>query len=370
MAAIRDLYDILGVPRDASAEDIKRAYRALAREHHPDVNSDPGAEDRFKEVVGAYEILSDPQKRQQYDAFGTSGGPAGFPFNDIQDIFDMFFGGGGFGVGQRRRGSRRTRTQRGEDLFVAARLAFTEAAFGLRRDLQVQRLRPCERCMGIGAEPGTAPIACRTCEGTGELQQVRRSVFGTLMTAAPCATCEGTGQEILDRCTTCGGEGRLVSDDTVSVDIPAGVSDGMELRVTGAGHAGRASGPAGDLYVGIQVEASPAFERHGQDLATILDITLTQAALGADVEIETLDGAERIKLDPGTESGTTVRLRGKGVPNVNRRGRGDLFVTVHVTVPGELTKEERTLLEQLAAIRGETTSKRDPAKRDLRRPPS
>ncbi len=374
MAPVRDLYEILGVERGASGEDIKKAYRGLARELHPDVNADPAAETRFKEIVGAYEILSDPQKRQQYDAYGQGGGPAGFPFNDIQDIFDMFFGGQGFagagGVGTRRRGPRRTRTQRGEDLFIATALTFEEAAFGVQRELQVDRLTACESCMGVGAEPGTAPVACRTCGGAGETQQVRRSIFGTLMTAAPCQVCEGTGQEILDRCKTCGGDGRLVGKEAITVDLPAGVADGMELRVTGSGHAGRAGGPQGDLYVGIRVEPSEAFERHGQDLASILDISMTQAALGADLQIDTLDGPEHVKIEPGTESGTTLRIRGKGVPNLNRRGRGDLFVTVHVRVPADLSKVERKLLEQLAEIREERSSKKDPARAPLRRPES
>jgi molecular chaperone DnaJ len=365
MAAVRDLYEILGVGRDASAEDIKRAYRQLAREHHPDVNAAPEAEDRFKEIVGAYEILSDPQKRQQYDTFGQSGGPGGAPFNDIQDIFDMFFGGG-FGGG--RRGRRPTRTRRGEDLSTVVTLSFGEAAFGVRRELQLERLVVCETCLGNGAKPGTAPVACRTCHGSGELQQMRRSIFGTVMTAAPCPTCEGTGSEILDKCEACSGDGRRREAAMVAVDIPAGVAEGMELRVGSAGNAGRADGPAGDLFVGIRVEPSRAFDRRGQDLFAILDLSMTQVTLGADVQIETLDGPEHLHIDPGTESGTVIRLRGKGVPNINRRGRGDLYVTVHVVTPTDLSREERKLLERLADLREEGTSKREPAPAELRRP--
>jgi len=216
--------------------------------------------------------------------------------------------------------------------------------------------------MGNGAEPGTAPIACRTCNGAGEVQSVRRSVFGTVMTSAPCSTCGGTGQEIPDKCRACAGDGRVVSTETVTVDIPAGVSDGMELRVSGNGHAGANGGPAGDLYVGI------AFDRRGQDLWTVLDITMTQAALGAVLLIETMDGVERITVEAGTESGSVVRLKGKGVPNVNRRGRGDLFVTLHVITPRSLSREERTLFEQLATLRGEGASKSDPPRGELRRP--
>ncbi|HEY7401123.1 MAG TPA: molecular chaperone DnaJ [Actinomycetota bacterium] len=364
-----DLYEVLGVAHDATQEDIKRAYRKLARELHPDVNGDPAAEERFKQLAGAYEILSDPEKRQRYDTYGHTGGPAGSPFTDIQDIFDMFFGGGGFGVGTRtRRGPRRSVSQHGEDLFVQAAFSFHDAAFGVRRDLEIERLVTCDRCMGNGAEPGTAPISCRTCGGTGEVQQVRRSIFGTVMTASVCRVCQGTGQEVLDRCGRCFGQGRRRSVETVTVDIPAGVSDGMELRVSGGGHAGTAGGPAGDLYVGIRVEPSPQFERRGQDLLAVLDVPFTQAALGGEVEVETLDGVERIKIEPGTESGATVRLRGAGVPNLNRRGRGDLFVTVHVTVPGQLSKDERRVVEELAALRHEETSKRAPAAGRLRRP--
>ena len=367
MAAVRDLYQVLGVDRDATDDDIRRAYRRLARELHPDVNGDPGAEERFKEVAGAYEILSDPDKRARYDAFGSTGGPAGAPFTDIQDIFDLFFGQGGFGVSTRRR-SGRSRTQHGEDLGVRLRLSFPEAVFGTRKEIEIERLVECDRCMGNGAEPGTAPIACRTCSGTGQVQAVRRSVFGTVMTAATCSTCGGTGQEVLDPCEACHGQGRRSEATTVTVDIPAGVSDGMELRVTGNGHAGLHGGPAGDLYVALAVDASPAFDRRGQDLHTVLDISMTQATLGAELEIEALDGPERIRVEPGTESGTVVRLRAKGVPNVNRRGRGDLFVTLHVTTPGELSKDERRVWEQLADLRGERTSKHEPAAGELRRP--
>jgi molecular chaperone DnaJ len=367
MAIARDLYDVLGVSRDASDEDIRKAYRRLARELHPDVNGDPAAEERFKEIAGAYEILSDPERRARYDAFGTAG-PGGQPFGDIQDIFDLFFGQGGFGgFGQQRRRGARSRARRGEDAGVRIDLAFTDAAFGVRREIELERLAVCDRCLGNGAEPGTAPIACRTCGGTGEVQSVRRSVFGTLMTASPCQTCGGSGQEIPDKCARCFGEGRIRTSASVTVDIPAGVSDGMELRVAAGGHAGVAGGPPGDLFVRLDVEPSPAFERRGQDLYTVLDITVTQAALGGQTEIAGLDGPELVKLDAGTESGTIVRLRGKGVPNVNRRGRGDLFVTLHVVTPRELSKEERRLLEQLAELRGEPAGG-EARRGELRRP--
>jgi molecular chaperone DnaJ len=367
-AGARDLYDVLGVPRDASQDDIRRAYRALAREHHPDVNADPEAEARFKEVAGAYEILSDPERRQRYDTFGATGGPQGQGFADIQDIFDLFFGGGGFGGGGGRRRGPRSRTQRGEDLGVRVSLTFIEAMFGARRDLEMERLVTCARCQGNGAEPGTAPVSCGTCNGTGEVQSVRRSVFGTVMTTSPCGTCGGSGLEIRDRCRDCNGAGRRRESAVVPVDIPAGVSDGMELRVAGSGHEGVAGGPPGDLYVGLSVQESGTFDRRGQDLFSVLDITMTQAALGAELDIDGPDETERIHVEAGTESGTVVRIRGKGVPNLNRRGRGDLYVTLHVVTPERLSREERTLMTRLAELRGEVTSKHDPGQGDLRRP--
>jgi molecular chaperone DnaJ len=365
MAVARDLYEVLGVPRSASDEDIRRAYRRLARELHPDVSADPETEERFKEVAGAYEILSDPDKRARYDAFGAAG-PGGQPFADISDIFEMFFGQGGLGgFGSRRRGPR-TRARHGEDVGVIVRLSFEEAAFGVRRDVGLDRLETCERCLGNGAEPGTAPIACATCGGTGEVQSVRRSVFGTLMTASPCATCDGTGQEIPDPCEECFGKGRVRRMAAVSVEIPAGVSDGMELRVAGNGHAGVSGGPSGDLFVRLEVEPATRFERRGQDLFAVLDITMTQAALGGDVKVAGIDAAETVRIDPGTQSGTIIRLKGKGVPNLNRRGRGDLFVTLHVVTPKGLSREERQLLARLAELRGEPRD--GAAEAQLRRP--
>jgi molecular chaperone DnaJ len=365
---VRDLYEILGVERTASDDEIRRAYRRLAREHHPDVNGDPAAGERFKEVAGAYEILSDPDKRARYDTFGTAGGPPGAGFTDLSDIFETFFGAGGFGgfggTGGRRRS--RGRTRRGEDLAVLLRISFRDAVFGLRRDVELERLGTCEACLGNGAAPGTAPVACRTCGGTGEVQSARRSVFGTLMTTATCATCEGTGQEIPDRCPVCGGAGRVRATAAVTLEIPAGVSDGMELRVGGAGHVGVAAGPPGDLFVRLEVEPSSSFERRGQDLHAVLDVSITQATLGATITAPGLDGDETVALEPGTASGTIVRLRGKGVPNLQRRGRGDLYVTVHVVTPTDLSREERTLLEKLAALRGEP--KKGASDGSLRRP--
>jgi len=365
MAPARDLYEILDVPRDATQEDIKKAYRRLARRLHPDVSQDPVSEERFKEIVGAYEILSDPEKRRQYDLFGQRGGPEGFPFGDVSDIFEAFFGGGGFGT--TRRPTRRTRTERGEDVFAVVALSFEEAAFGAHRDLELEVLGVCDRCGGSGAEPETSPTRCRTCGGSGQVREVRRSIFGSVMAAHPCTACEGTGEEIVSRCALCGGDGRVLRTRTIPVDVPPGVSDGLELRISGAGHGGRAGGPAGDLYLSIAVDRSPVFERRSQDLFAVVDVPVAQAALGAELEVETLDGVERVTLEPGTQSGTVIRLRGKGIPNLSRRGRGDLFLTVHVETPRNLKREERKLLGQLAELRGESVGKGS-ARARVRRP--
>jgi molecular chaperone DnaJ len=365
MAGIRDLYEILGVSRTATQDEIKKAYRGLARELHPDVSADPSTENRFKEVTAAYEILSDPEKRRQYDLYGQAGSDV-FPFAEVGDIFEAFFGAGTFG--QRRPPRRHTRVQRGEDLFASVSVSFREAAFGTHREVEVEALEPCERCGATGAKSGTGPSRCRRCGGVGQVQDVRRSIFGTVMTAQTCPSCEGTGEEIVSKCPDCAGDGRVARAHPVPVDFPPGVSNGMDLRVPGAGHAGRAGGPRGDLYLSIAVAESPVFERRDQDLLAVLEVPMVQAALGAELDVDTLDGTERVKLEAGVESGTVVRLRGKGIPNLNRRGRGDLFLTIHVETPKDLRRDERRLLEQLAEMRGEHVAKRESARATLRRP--
>ena len=349
MSAV-DLYGLLGVARDATPEEIKRAYRALARELHPDASGDPATEDRFKEVTAAYEILSDPEKRARYDRGGV-GGFGGAPFGDVADLFEAFFGPGAFGG--RRSAQRRSRTQRGEDLFARVELAFEEAAFGARRELHLERLQACETCGGSGAAAGTSPSRCAGCGGAGQVQDVRQSIFGTVMTATPCRRCEGTGEEILDRCPTCRGRGREAAAAAVPVDIPAGVADGLEVRLTGAGHAGRAGGPPGDLYVSLAVAAHPVYARRGQDLFATLDVPMTTAALGGSVDVETLDATERVEIPAGTQPGDVLRVKGHGVPNLGRRGRGDLFLTVAVAVPRRLGRDERELLERFAEASGD-----------------
>jgi molecular chaperone DnaJ len=360
MARIPDLYGLLGVRHDASEEEIKRAYRKLARELHPDVNADPEVEHRFKEITAAYETLKDPARRRQYDMFGTQGisgqGPDFFPFGDMGDLFVVFFGGG-FGARTRRAGPRRSRSRRGDDLYVRVDLALEEAVFGVKKEVTVDTMRVCERCQGSGCEPGTHPSRCGRCGGSGEIQDVSRSVFGTVMTARPCTVCGGTGQEIASPCRNCAAQGRTAARETVTVDIPPGVADGMDLRVTSAGADGRGGAGPGDLYVSLHVRSHAVFERRGQDLVCALPVAMTQAALGADVEIPTLEGPERVRLDQGVQSGTVLRLRGKGVPHLGRRGRGDLFVTVQVETPKPKSTEERALLERLSELRGERPQK-------------
>lgn len=354
MAAGVDLYGILGVGRDASDEDIKRAYRSKAREFHPDASGDPATEERFKEVSAAYEILSDPEKRARYDRFGDAGGPgggAGVPFTDIADLFDAFFGGVGFGG--RARTQRRSRTQRGEDLFVRVPLSFDEAAFGAHRDLKIERFAPCGDCGGSGARAGTSPVRCGACGGTGHVQEVRRGIFGTVMTTAPCGRCEATGEEIADRCTGCGGRGRVAAAAAVPVDIPAGVADGLEVRVPGEGHAGRAGGGPGDLYLSLSVSAHPIFERRGHDLFATLEVPFVTAALGGSVDVTTIDGEERVEIPAGTQHGEVIRIRDAGIPILGRRGRGDVFLSVAVEVPRRIGREERDLLQRLAQTRGD-----------------
>jgi molecular chaperone DnaJ len=348
----RDLYEVLGVDRTATQEDIKRAYRRLAREHHPDVNEGaPQAEQRFKEINLAYQTLSDPEKRRQYDLFGGEGfTPDMFGFmGDVTDIFEAFFGS----PFTRTRTRQRTRARRGADLQVVLDLTFEEAAFGTTRDVQVESLELCERCGGNGCEPGTQPTRCATCGGSGEVSDVRRSVFGTVMTSRACIRCEGTGQEIASPCRECGGEGRVPTTQTVSVAVPAGVADGTQLRVEGGGEGGRHGGTVGDLYLSVRVAPHPVFERRGQDLAATLEVPLATAVLGGRVEVETLYGTATVDVPAGTRAGTMFRVRGAGIPHVGRRARGDLYLHVDLEVPTKLSREERKVLERLAEIRGE-----------------
>jgi molecular chaperone DnaJ len=351
-----DLYALLGVSRDASADEIKRAYRTLARELHPDRNpGDPAAEARFKEVAVAYETLRDPQRREHYDRYGTTG-PGGDPFSGggLGDIFEAFFGGASpFGSGAGFSSGRRTGPPAGADLEVVAEIDFEEAVFGTESSINVRTAVPCEICEATGAEPGTSASTCAECGGAGQVRAVRQSILGQMMTTGVCTRCGGLGQ-IVDRpCLHCKGEGRRVEEKSYTVDIPAGVDTGRTLRLSGRGAVGPRGGGSGDLYVHIKVRSHERFERHGDDLIEELHIALTQAALGAHVSYETLDGVEDLVVPPGTQTGRLFRLRGRGVPHLESRGRGDLLVQVVVDTPEKLSDDEQELLRRLADLRGD-----------------
>jgi molecular chaperone DnaJ len=345
-----DLYELLGVERNATDDEIKRAYRRLARELHPDANPDDEvAEERFKEISAAYEILRDPERRRRYDTFGDDGrGRGGAPGDafGFGDIFDAFFSGG-FG------GSGRNGPPRGQDAETTIRIDLVGAAFGVTEAVVVELPGPCDRCEGSGAEPGTHPERCPECDGTGEVRQVRRSILGQLVTAAPCFRCDGLGQVVPTPCTACRGDGRVRARQTIEVEVPAGIDDGQRLRLPGRGPAAPRGGASGDLYVLVRVEPHPTLERHGVDLVHRRTIAMTQAALGTTIELDTLEGPETVPIEPGTQPGHLVRMRGRGVPVLNGRGRGDLIVEIGVEVPQQLGEEEGALLAQFAALRGE-----------------
>ena len=355
-----DFYELLGVARDATDDEIKKAYRQLARQYHPDANAgDPASEARFKEISVAYDTLRDPEKRRRYDMYGAQGvgaggdpGMGGFDFG-VSDLFDAFFGGG-FG-GQRGPGG----PPRGPDAEVHLVLDLEEAAFGATKPVELRMPVECERCHGSGCEPGTHPSTCRTCSGAGEVRTVRRTILGQMMTATPCTACRGTGREILSPCRDCRGDGRVTLPATVEVQVPAGIDDGQRLRLTGRGPAAPRGGEPGDLYVSIAVRPHGLFERDGDDLLHVLRLPMTQATLGAHLKIDTLDGEEDLLIPSGTQTGRIFRLRGRGVPTLRGRGRGDLIVRVEVVVPERLSSEEAQLVRQLAELRGEAVAPRE-----------
>lgn len=351
-----DHYATLGVPRGASAEEIKKAYRRLARQLHPDANPDPEAEARFKEVARAYEILSDPERRRRYDTFGDAGvggaGAGGSPFDatGFGDIFEAFFGGGSpFGGGPRGPAG----PARGADLEVLARISFEDAVFGCQHEVTVRTAVACAACEATGAAPGTRAGTCAECGGAGQVRRVRQSILGQMVTAGPCPRCGGTGSVIPDPCAECSGEGRVVAEKTYKVDVPAGVDTGSTLRLTGRGAVGPRGGPAGDLYVHLEVAPHEHLSRVGDDLVHDLEVSVAQAALGARIALDTLEGPEDLVVPRGTQPGRVFRLRGRGVPRVDGRGRGDLLVRLSVGVPTELSEAEEDLLRQLAELRGE-----------------
>lgn len=358
MAEDRDLYELLGVARTASEDELKRAYRRKARELHPDTNpDDPNAEAEFKQVTVAYEVLSNPERRAQYDRFGLrgvmggQGGPEWQGFGadaGFGDIFEAFFGAMG---GAARRAP--TGPAPGPDAEVTVRISLHEAAFGVQKPIDVRLPAACTACGATGAAPGTTAQRCAECNGAGELRRVRQSILGQVVTSTPCPTCRGAGETIATPCPSCRGEGRTPVDASLKVDVPAGVEDGSTMRLSGRGAAGFRGGPNGTLYVHIGVDPDPRFERHGDDLHTVASVSFAQAALGATVPIATLEGDETVEIERGTQPGAIMRLRQRGVPHLRGRGRGDLLVRVAVAVPTELDEEAETLLRSLAAHQGD-----------------
>ena len=347
----RDHYDVLGLPRSCTDAEIKRAFRDLARQHHPDNNpDDPHAEERFKELSVAYEALGDPERRRRYDTFGDSGrrggAPSGDPFG-FGGLFDAFFTGDAFG----RRGP--AGPARGPDAEATVELTIHEAAFGVTAPIEARIPVACARCAGSGCEPGTHPSRCDVCEGVGEVRQVRRSILGQIVTASPCAVCEGTGRRILSQCRDCRGDGRVLADRTIEVEVPGGVDDGQRLRLSGRGPAAPRGGQPGDLFVNVRVQPHPDFERRGDDLMHVCRISVAQAVLGVPLQVPTLEGAHELNVPAGTQPGQIFRIKHEGVPSLRGRGRGDLLVRVEVEVPSRLDDDEAVLWRALAEARGE-----------------
>ena len=363
-----DYYELLGVDRGASADDLKRAYRKLARQYHPDANpDDQEAEAKFKEISEAYAVLSDESARARYDQFGheglRGGGMGGDPFNfDLNDIFENFFGGNPFGGGRTRRPAG---PPPGEDQEIVLDLTFEEAIFGVDRKVELQTAVGCEQCSGTGADEGTSARRCTGCEGSGQIQQMRQSLLGQMVTTTHCPRCGGLGEEIPNPCPQCRGEGRYRDSMSYEVRVPAGVDTGSTLRLTGRGAAGPRGGVTGDLYVHLRVAASERFTRDGDTLYAELRITMLQAALGARIDFETLDQTVELAIPPGTQPGEIFRLRDHGVPRVEGRGRGrgDMLVSINVEIPTKLSKQDDELLRQIAQQRDENVA--DPGDRTV-----
>ena len=360
----RDYYEVLGVERSAGVEEIKKSYRKLAMQYHPDRNpDDKAAEEKFKEATEAYEVLSDTDKRARYDRFGHQGMHAGADFHRYQNandifsnfadifggmgggsIFEQFFGGGGAGGGRNPNGP-----ERGADLQMPLSLTLEEIATGVEKTVKVRHLKTCKTCTGSGAKSGSSVETCGTCQGSGQVRQVRSMGFGQFVNVAVCPQCEGSGRSIKERCETCRGEGRTQEESVLKVTIPAGVSHGNYLTLNGQGHAGKRGGPAGNALVVIDELEHDVFLRDGDDVVIDLEISFPQAALGAEIDVPTLTGHSLLKIQAGTQSGTLLRMRDKGIPHLNRSGKGDQLVRIQIVTPQKLTKEEKALLEQLSS---------------------
>ena len=357
MATKKDYYDILGVDKDASQKEIKKAYRKLAKKYHPDMNKDdPDTSDKFKEISEAYEILSDPDKRKRYDQYGHSGiNDNDFNFDDFaqggfggfEDIFDMFFGGRG-GRGRGRRGP-----QKGSDLQYRLQITFDEAAFGTEKEITIPRTETCETCGGSGAKPGTEVKTCPKCNGTGQIRVSQRTAFGQFTQTKTCDRCGGNGKIVQTPCSDCNGTGKQRRHRNLTVNIPAGVDNGTRLRMAGEGEAGDKGAPSGDLYIIIQVEKHEIFDRKGDDVYCEVPINFVQATLGDEIKVPTLDGKVKFTIPEGTQPGTTFRLKNKGIPHLNGHGRGDEYIKTKIIIPKHLSKEQKDLLKEFAEVSGE-----------------
>ena len=362
MAEQRDLYEVLGLQKGASDDEIKKAYRKLAKKYHPDLNpGDKEAEKKMKEVNGAYEVLSDAEKKARYDQYGFAGidpnyaggagggGFGGFQDFDLGDIFGSMFGGGFGGQQTRHNGPRK-----GENLRITLQLTFEEAVFGCEKSVSVTRNESCKDCGGTGAKMGTSPETCPVCRGSGQVQSTQRTPFGVFSSSSPCQNCKGTGKIIKEPCPSCKGEGRVRKTRTIRVKIPAGIDDGQTISLRGEGNGGTQGGPAGDLYVTVYVKEHKMFKRDGQDIILEMPISFAQAALGATLTVPTVDGKVQYDLPEGTQTGTGFRLRGSGVPSVNGRGRGDQYVKVNVEIPRNLNHEQKELLRKFDEATGDS----------------
>ena len=342
-----DHYEVLGVSRDASADDIKKAYRRLARELHPDVNPSPDASDQFKLVTHAYDVLSDPQQRQNYD-LGGSGTYADAGFTGFGDIFETFFGGGGGSPQQR---GPRSRQERGQDALLRVELELDEVIFGSKRDLEIQTAILCDACQGSCCAPGTSPQTCDICNGTGSIQRTVRSLLGNVMTSSPCGSCRGFGSIIANPCPTCAGQGRVRATRVAKVDIPAGVDTGLRIQLTAQGEIGPAGGPAGDLFLEIKVKHHDIFSRNGDDLLATLEVQMTDAILGTVTHLKGLDGEVSVEVKPGTQSAEVITIKDRGISHLRGSGRGDLKIGVQVVTPTRLSSAEQALIKQFAGAR-------------------
>ncbi|MDA8233719.1 MAG: molecular chaperone DnaJ [Clostridia bacterium] len=346
----RDYYEVLGVSKDAAEQDIKKAYRKLARQYHPDMNpGDTEAETKFKEATEAYDVLMDKDKRANYDRFGHAaadgqGGFGGADFGGFGDIFDMFFGGGG---------GRRNGPQKGDDLRYDLQITFEEAAFGKETDIQIPKMEDCDTCGGSGAAPGSTPRTCQACNGSGQVQYAQNTPFGRIVQTKTCQHCHGKGKIVENPCSTCRGAGKVRKMRTIHIKIPAGVDDGSRIRVSGQGEPGERGGPHGDLYVFIRVKAHDLFVREGNDVICQMDVSFVQVTLGDEIEVPTLDGKVMLKIPAGTQTGTYFRIKGKGIPNLRGYGRGDQHVQVVVKTPKKLSERQKELLQEFAAESGE-----------------